>query len=79
MPPISAVTHGCALCFLDLLSGTWVYPLPERVEVERFGRQGLPEGIALVGGRVGDEMLEELAAEGARRRTAGRPPRMGVA
>ncbi len=56
-----------------------VYPLPERVEVATYGRQGLPEGIQLLGGRLGSDVLETLAARGARRRTTHGPARMGVA
>ena len=41
-----------------------VYPIPARVEVAHYGRQGLPEGIALVGGRFGGEKLAGLAARG---------------
>ncbi len=29
-----------------------VYPLPSRIEVAQYGRQGLPDGVALVGGRL---------------------------
>jgi len=43
-----------------------VYPLPDRVEVAQYGRQGFPEGIELVGGRFGGEKIAALAA---RRRT----------
>ena len=39
-----------------------VYPLPARVEVAQYGRQGFPDGILLVGGRFGGEKLEALAA-----------------
>lgn len=39
-----------------------VYPLPSRVEVAQYGRQGLPEGIELVGGRLGGEKLAALGA-----------------
>jgi CRISPR-associated protein Cas2 len=56
-----------------------VYPLPERVDIAQFGRQGFPEGIQLVGDRFVGETLDGLAAGGARRRTPGRSPRMGVA
>ena len=56
-----------------------VYPLPAQVEVSQFGRQGLPEGIQLMGDRFVGEDLEGLAARGARRRTTHGPARMGVA
>jgi hypothetical protein len=47
-----------------------IYPLPARVEVEQYGRQGLPEGIDLVGGRPGGETIAALAAQGRRSRSS---------
>ncbi|MBS1202604.1 MAG: CRISPR-associated protein Cas2 [Chromatiaceae bacterium] len=45
-----------------------VYPIPARAEIEQYGRQGLPEGIELVGGRFGGEKIAALAARGRRKR-----------
>ncbi len=39
-----------------------VYPLPSRVEVAQYGRQGLPDGIELVGGQLGGEKIAALGA-----------------
>ena len=52
-----------------------VYPLPACVEVSQYGRQGLPPGIELVGGRFGGEKIAALAARSKcpkRRQGAGR-------
>ena len=47
-----------------------LYPLPARVEVSQFGRQGFPNGIALVGGRFEGDKLAELTQRAADAQTA---------
>ena len=37
-----------------------VYTLPRRVEMTHYGRQILPEGVGLVGGRLSGENIVEL-------------------
>jgi CRISPR-associated protein Cas2 len=46
-----------------------VYPLPSRVEVAQYGRQGLPDGIELVGGQFGGDKIAALCARRRRKRS----------
>jgi CRISPR-associated protein Cas2 len=45
-----------------------VYPLPSRAEVAQYGRQGLPEGVVLAGGRFGGEKIAALGSRSRRDR-----------
>lgn len=41
-----------------------VYPLPSRIEAYRYGRQQLPEGVALIqGDAIGDAMVALVGSE----------------
>jgi CRISPR-associated protein Cas2 len=39
-----------------------IYPLPSRIEVEQYGRQGLPVGVTLVGDGTAGQDIAGLAA-----------------
>ena len=45
-----------------------VYPLPGRVEIAQYGRQGFPEGIELVGGQFVGEKIATLGTRARRKR-----------
>jgi CRISPR-associated protein Cas2 len=38
-----------------------IYPLPSRIEMIHYGRQVLPEGVELVGGRLSGDRIAGLA------------------
>ena len=65
--PLTPVGMGALIATLDGIidrhfDDIRIYPLPSRVEVTQYGRQGLPEGIEIVGGRLGGDKIAALAA-----------------